>query len=52
VNGTAATPIDVSQTVGVRSGGFPKIVRSGNDIIVAWTDTAEPSHVRTAVVNF
>ncbi len=51
-NGTAAAPIDISQTTGVRSAGFPKIVRSGNDIIVAWTDSAEPSHVRTAVVNF
>jgi len=25
---------------------------SGNDIVVAWTDTSEPSHVRTAVVTF
>jgi len=51
-NGVGAAPIDVSKAGGVRSGGFPKMVLSGNDIVVAWTDTSEPSHVRTAVVNF
>jgi hypothetical protein len=51
-NGTAAAPIDVSKTNSVRSGGFPKIVVSGNDIVVAWTDSSEPAHVHTAVVNF
>jgi len=51
-NGVGAAPIDVSKAGGVSSGGFPKIVLSGNDIVVAWTDTSEPSHVRTAVVSF
>jgi hypothetical protein len=51
-NGVGAVPIDVSKAAGVASGGFPKMVVSGNDIVVAWTDTSEPSHVRTAVVNF
>src|SRR5262245_732164 len=51
-NGVGAAPIDVSKAGGVSSGGFPKMVLSGNDIVVAWTDTSEPSHVRTAVVNF
>jgi hypothetical protein len=50
-NGTAAAPVDVSRA-GVRSGGFPKIVLSGNDFVVAWTDSSEPSQIRTAVVNF
>jgi hypothetical protein len=50
--GVGADPINVSQGMGVRSGGFPKMVLSGNDIVIAWTDTAEPQHVRTAVVNF
>src|SRR5262245_61312258 len=52
VNGVATAPIDVSQAGGVRSGGFPKIVLAGKDIIVTWTDSSEPSHVRTAVVSF
>jgi hypothetical protein len=51
-NGVAAAPIDVSKTAGVRSGGFPKMVVTGNDMILAWTDTSEPSHIRSAVLNF
>ena len=50
-NGVGSSPIDVSKA-GVRSGGFPKMVVSGNDIILAWTDSSEPSQVRIAVVNF
>jgi hypothetical protein len=51
-NGVAAAPIDVSKTAGVRSGGFPKMVVTGNELILAWTDTAEPSHIRSAVLNY
>jgi hypothetical protein len=51
-NGTASAPIDVSRTFGVGSGGFPKMAVSGNDIVVAWTDAAEPSQLRTALVTF
>jgi hypothetical protein len=51
-NGNGAAPIDVSRTVGVRSGGFPKMVLSGNDIVVAWSDNADQSRVRSAVVSF
>src|SRR5438093_356832 len=51
-NGVATAPIDVSQAAGVRSGGFPKMIASGNDLILAWTDSSEPSHVRTAAVSF
>ena len=50
-NGVAATPIDVSKMAGVRSGGFPKMVVTGNDIVLAWTDSSEPSHIRSAVFN-
>jgi len=50
--GTPSAPIEVSKTGGVRSSGFPKMVLSGNDIVVTWTDASEPSQVRTAVVNF
>src|SRR5262249_6474271 len=51
-NGVQTPSVDVSQTGGVRSGGFPKMVVSGKDIIVAWTDSSEPSQIRTAVVSF
>ena len=49
-NGTPASPMNVSGTTGVGSGAFPRMVRSGNDIVVAWTDTSKPQQVRTAVV--
>jgi hypothetical protein len=51
-NGVGTAPMDVSRNLGVRSSSVPKMVVSGNDIIVAWTDSSEPSRVRTAVVAF
>src|SRR5262249_10092097 len=49
-NGTAAAPMNVSGTNGVGSGAFPRMVRSGEDIVVAWTDSSRPPQVRTALV--
>jgi hypothetical protein len=48
--GVGGAPINVSVTGGVRSGGFPRIVASGEEIVAAWTDSGEPPHVRTALV--
>lgn len=44
--------MDVSRTIGVRSSSVPKMAVSGNDIVVAWTDSSEASQVRPAVVGF
>jgi hypothetical protein len=49
-NGTAAAPVNVSATSGVGSGAFPRMVRSGDDIVIAWTDASHPAQVRTAIV--
>ena len=49
-NGTAAAPMNVSGTAGLGSGVFPRMVRSGDDIVVAWTDASKPSQIRTLVV--
>jgi hypothetical protein len=49
-NATAAAPMNVSGMTGVGSGAFPRMVRSGEDIVVAWTDTSNPPQVRTAIV--
>jgi hypothetical protein len=49
-NATAAAPVNASGTSGVGSGAFPRMVRSGEDIIVAWTDSSRPPQVRTAIV--
>ena len=49
-NGTPAGPMNVSGTTGLGSGAFPRMVRSGEDIVIAWTDASKPAQVRTAVV--
>jgi len=49
-NGSGAPALNVSTTGGVRSGGFPRMVASADDIVITWTDSAEPAHVRTAVI--
>jgi hypothetical protein len=38
----------VSGTSAARASGFPRIVRSGDDLVFAWTEPGEPSRVRTA----
>ncbi len=49
-NGTAAAPMNVSGTAGLGSGVFPRMVRSGDDIVVAWTDASKPAQIRTVLV--
>ena len=49
-NGTAAAPLNVSGTAGLGSGVFPRMVRSGDDIVVAWTDASKPAQIRTVLV--
>jgi hypothetical protein len=49
-NGTTAAAINASGTTGLGSGAVPRMVRSGEDIVIAWTDASSPSQVRTAVV--
>ena len=49
-NATAAAPTNVSGMTGIGSGAFPRMVRSGDDIVIAWTDASHPPQVRTAVV--
>jgi hypothetical protein len=50
-NGTPAAPVNVSGTVRVASGGFPKMVVSPRGLVLAWTDSADPSRVHTALVS-
>ena len=49
-NGTPAAPVNVSGSAGLQSGAFPRMIRSGDDIIVAWADASKPAQIRTAVV--
>ena len=38
----------VAPSTSARSSGFPRLARAGREILVAWTDVAEPSRVRVA----
>jgi hypothetical protein len=49
-NGVAAAPVNVSGMAGVASGAFPRMVRSGDDMVITWTDASNPPQVRTAMV--
>ncbi len=48
-DGTRAPSTTVASTSSARASGFPRLARRGPDIYVAWTDSAEPSIIRTAV---
>jgi len=35
-----------------RASGFPRMVKNGDEIVLAWTEAGEPSRVRTAIVRY
>lgn len=41
-------PVAVAVSSGQRASGFPRMLRSGDDIVFAWTEPGEPSRVRVA----
>jgi hypothetical protein len=45
--GEAAT---VAVSTGARSSGFPRLARSGDRVVIAWRDAADPPRVRTAIL--
>ena len=48
-DGTAGPVMTVARTAAARGGGFPRIARAGDRVILAWTEAGKPSHVRTAL---
>jgi hypothetical protein len=50
-DGSVGQPIIVAETSSSTSSGFPQIARSGNEVIMAWTQPGESSSVQTAVLN-
>jgi beta-lactamase class D len=46
--GTLGAPLTVAASSAARASGFPRIARSGDQVIFAWTEPGEPSAVRTA----
>lgn len=47
-DGTSGTPVVLARSSGVRASGFPKITRSGTDLIAAWTVPGDSARVRLA----
>jgi hypothetical protein len=51
-DGVLGAPVNISGALGALSGGLPRMQVSGNEIVMAWTDSAEPSQVRTVAIKF
>jgi hypothetical protein len=47
--GVAGPAMTVARTSTARSSGFPRIARTGDQVVLAWTEAGKPSHVRTAI---
>jgi hypothetical protein len=47
-NGRAGPAIDVAASSAERASGFPRMARSGDDILFAWTEPGKPARVRLA----
>ena len=48
-NGARSVSLAVSAIASGRSSGYPRLARRGTELIFAWTEPGETSHVRTAV---
>jgi hypothetical protein len=42
----------IAATSAERASGFPRMARSGDDVLLVWTQAGEPSTVRAAVLSF
>ena len=49
-SGPLGPPTVAAKTSESRASGFPRLARMEQDLFLAWTETGEPSHVRTAVL--
>jgi hypothetical protein len=50
-DGTRGPALTVAESSAARSSGFPRMVRSDDEVVLAWRDAAEPPRVRTAVLS-
>ncbi|MGH7732091.1 MAG: sialidase family protein [Candidatus Eiseniibacteriota bacterium] len=48
-DGTRGPVMTVARTSAARASGFPRIVRTGFEVVLAWTEAGKPSRVRTAI---
>jgi len=48
IDGSRSAPLTVASSTGARASGFPRMVRSGHDLVLAWTEPGTPTRVRVA----
>jgi hypothetical protein len=48
--GAPGEPLTVAESSGARSSGFPRMVKAGTEVVVAWRDAGDPPRVRTATL--
>ena len=46
--GPAGAPRTLASTAAARASGFPRMVRSGDQVVFAWTEAGKPSAIRAA----
>ena len=51
-NGTRGAPLTVADSSAARSSGFPRMVESDGEAVLAWRDAATPPKLRTAVLTW
>jgi hypothetical protein len=51
-DGRMGEPASLAQTLTERPSGFPRMGRSGDDVLIAWTEPGDSSHVRAAALEF
>jgi hypothetical protein len=51
-DGRREPPVTVASSSAERASGFPRLLRSGRSLVVAWTDPADPPRVRAALLAY
>lgn len=51
-DGSRGEALTVADSSAARSSGFPRMIESGGEVVLAWRDAAEPPRVRTGVLTW
>jgi len=47
-DGSTQPPFLIASSISARASGFPRLVRSGDSFLIAWTQASDPSQIRIA----
>lgn len=51
-DGTLDAPVTVARSSAARASGFPRMIRYGDGVLLAWTEPGEPGRLRAATVSW